>query len=188
MTTLKQLVDETTNIKNDIVTCHGNLKSNLIAKGVQVSNSDKFPQLIEKVSQNLSDKIVVSDASLILKTKPPSGDVFQPSVAYNVFFNGSIRLKFKWDGGDRDNSYWDYYNFVSVTSKSGTLKFKSETVRIDDRLGIERAIDVVNLNIGDIINVYNYSVSNGTGPTENPSKNADGWLTFKYFDVYGGAV
>ena len=30
MSTLKQLVDETTNIKNELKTCHTNLKSNLI--------------------------------------------------------------------------------------------------------------------------------------------------------------
>ena len=30
MSTLKQLVDETTNIKNELRTCHSNLKNNLI--------------------------------------------------------------------------------------------------------------------------------------------------------------
>ncbi|MGX4600237.1 hypothetical protein [Faecalimicrobium sp. JNUCC 81] len=49
MSTLKNLVDETTNIKNDLVTCHTNLKNNLISKGMEILDSDKIPSLINKV-------------------------------------------------------------------------------------------------------------------------------------------
>lgn len=51
MATLKQLVDETTNIKNDIVTCHTNLKNNLIDKGVECSEADKMQTLVDKVKE-----------------------------------------------------------------------------------------------------------------------------------------
>lgn len=37
MSTLKQLVDETTNIKNELITCHSNLKGNLIEKALNVA-------------------------------------------------------------------------------------------------------------------------------------------------------
>ena len=50
MATLKSLVDETTNIKNELVTCHSNLKNNLIGKGVECSDTDKMLSLIEKVN------------------------------------------------------------------------------------------------------------------------------------------
>ena len=50
MATLKKLVDETTNIKDELVTCHTNLKNNLSNKGVNVSSSDKLNVLINKVA------------------------------------------------------------------------------------------------------------------------------------------
>lgn len=49
MTTLKSLVDETTNIKNEIVECHSNLSSILTSKNVEVSEEDKMSDLIGKV-------------------------------------------------------------------------------------------------------------------------------------------
>ena len=51
MATLKNLVDETTNIKNELKECHTNLKNNLIEKGVDIlpTNSKKMSNLIEKV-------------------------------------------------------------------------------------------------------------------------------------------
>ena len=51
MSTLKQLVDETTNIKNELKTCHANLKNNLIEKGVECSNTDKLLRLANKVGE-----------------------------------------------------------------------------------------------------------------------------------------
>ena len=49
MATLKNLVDETTNIKNELKTCHTNLKNNLIDKGVDVSSGDKLSALVDKI-------------------------------------------------------------------------------------------------------------------------------------------
>lgn len=51
MATLKQLVDETTNIKNELKTCHTNLKNNLIDKGVDCNSSDKLLSLANKVRE-----------------------------------------------------------------------------------------------------------------------------------------
>ena len=49
MATLKNLVDETTNIKNEIVECRDNLRQTLVEKGVECSDSDKMSSLIDKV-------------------------------------------------------------------------------------------------------------------------------------------
>lgn len=49
MATLKALVDETTNIKNDTINCHTVLKNNLINKKVSVSSSDKMLDLVNKI-------------------------------------------------------------------------------------------------------------------------------------------
>ena len=51
MSTLKQLVDETANIKNELTTCHTNLKNNLIEKGVECSDTDKLLSLVGKVGE-----------------------------------------------------------------------------------------------------------------------------------------
>ena len=50
MATLKSLVNETTNIKDELKTCHTNLKNNLIAKGVECSDTDKMSSLIDKIT------------------------------------------------------------------------------------------------------------------------------------------
>lgn len=49
MSTLSELVSETTVIKNNLSTCHSNLKTKLQEKGVEVSDSDKITDLINKI-------------------------------------------------------------------------------------------------------------------------------------------
>lgn len=51
MATLSQLVTETTTIKNNLVSCHTNLKNNLTKKGVQCSSTDKLLSLVNKVGE-----------------------------------------------------------------------------------------------------------------------------------------
>lgn len=51
MSTLKQLADETTNIKNELKTCHANLKNNLIEKSIECSSTDKLLSLVNKVGE-----------------------------------------------------------------------------------------------------------------------------------------
>ena len=66
MATLKQLVDETTNIKNELKTCHTNLKNNLIDKGVECSDSDKLLSLANKVGEiELGKKWASGQVSLV---------------------------------------------------------------------------------------------------------------------------
>ena len=50
MATLKELVNETTNIKTDLIKCHSDLKAALNSKGVVINESDKLGVLIEKVN------------------------------------------------------------------------------------------------------------------------------------------
>ena len=58
MATLKSLVDETSNIKNELVECHTNLKNSLIAKGVECSDTDKMSSLINKVGKLTNNNAV----------------------------------------------------------------------------------------------------------------------------------
>ena len=56
MATLKSLVDETTNIKNELKECHSNLKNNLIEKGVECSDMDKmFNNQLENLKTDYID-------------------------------------------------------------------------------------------------------------------------------------
>lgn len=54
---LKELIDETTVIKNDLVSCRDSLKNNLSAKGVDVSDVYKLNELISKVHHNLMNRL-----------------------------------------------------------------------------------------------------------------------------------
>ena len=53
MATLKQLVDETTNIKNELKTCHANLKTNLIDKGVEFPRYDNYDAIEVSKTNNI---------------------------------------------------------------------------------------------------------------------------------------
>lgn len=71
MSTLKQLVDETTNIKNELISCHTDLKTNLIYKGIEVLENDKMSTLIDKVRTiNVGIRTHVSENNLIYSTVP----------------------------------------------------------------------------------------------------------------------
>ena len=65
MATLKSLVDETTNIKNELKSCHTNLKNNLVNKGVSIASTDKLSTLVDKIN-NLGIKINKQSGELSL--------------------------------------------------------------------------------------------------------------------------
>ena len=69
MATLKSLVDETSNIKNELVECHTNLVNNLNAKGVKVSSFDKLNTLIDKIETlKVISSIPVAGTDVLLYT------------------------------------------------------------------------------------------------------------------------
>lgn len=61
MATLQELVNETTNIKDELVECHDTLKNNLIEKGIECGEEDKLAILVGKVSEINSFRIVNGD-------------------------------------------------------------------------------------------------------------------------------
>lgn len=107
MATLKNLVDETTNIKDELKTCHTNLKNNLITKGVECSDADKLSSLVNKVGEistavtvESSDNVLMelgSFSNYITVRIPPSSikkqftftSTFKGSVRFLVVFNNS---------------------------------------------------------------------------------------------------
>ena len=51
MATLKNLVDETTNIKNELKTCHTDLRNSLVSLGVECNVNDKLSDLVSKTNE-----------------------------------------------------------------------------------------------------------------------------------------
>lgn len=100
MATLKNLVDETTSIKNELVTCHTNLKNNLITKGVECSDADKLSSLVNKVGE-ISTAVIVEPSDNVLMELgsiknyvtvqiPPNSTKKQ--FTFTSTFKGSIRF------------------------------------------------------------------------------------------------
>ena len=91
MATLKNLVDETTNIKNEVVTCYTDFKENLTNLGVTLEDNSKLSDLINKLPNiKLRDfkfakgKITVSSGNTVTATV--GGLDFKP---YIVIMNTS---------------------------------------------------------------------------------------------------
>lgn len=72
MATLNQLVTQTTDIKNTLISCHTNLKNNLEENGIVCSDTDKMPTLIEKVKNLQSVNIKVASS---LPSSAKEGDI-----------------------------------------------------------------------------------------------------------------
>lgn len=108
MATLKNLVDETTNIKNEIVDCHSNLSRILTSKNVEVSEEDnKLSSLIDKIEDIKAVKDIVAGISTILYSDNKS--VEQGTTSYVVvkeynhtFIKGSVKISFKCGAGNRN--------------------------------------------------------------------------------------
>ena len=190
MATLKSLVDETGNIKNELVECHTNLKNNLIAKGVECSDTDKMPSLINKVgavgintvvqkgivSMNKLNSIDVdiSDVDLsrsICYTKPNPTDTLStgaPNVDTICTFSSENRINIRsynaYTGSSwsRLSVYWEVIEFVSGVNRIYNYRFSPSQLNI----GKNNTITVThNLNIKNpdkCIIYFSYCVSEST--------------------------
>lgn len=116
MATLKNLVDETTNIRNEIANCYSNLKTNLTNRNVEVLNSDKLSSLISKVLdiktyQKVAgtEKVYMSDSNEYLSSNTSSFEKLKTYEINDSFssarFNftntsggGSIKCEYVQDG------------------------------------------------------------------------------------------
>lgn len=124
MSTLKQLVDETTNIKNELVTCHTNLKKNLTLKGISVSSSEKMSSLVSKVANiekevhNLPKYYSVSGSLLSCFNCEVNG--------YADRINNKLRVMY-----DNRIAYIDLDTGVT-TQETQTLVIQSGATRVSD--------------------------------------------------------
>lgn len=121
MTTLKQLVDETTNIKNDIVTCHSRLRTNLSNKNVSSLQTDKLPVLIDKV--NLIDTVDTLQAgnnniltAFGFKYSGGESDTY-PSTTVQIYIGGTDT---RWDVAKIHSCFKGSIRIFSRCKLSGT--------------------------------------------------------------------
>lgn len=166
MHNFKQLVDETVNIKNELVRCHTDLKNNLIDKGVEVTDSDKMSNLIGKVNSINTRKYGVSFFKPIYSI---------PETKYDNTSTYSLRAEYIVRSKDK------YIDCVRMTSKvrryysnSGKEYNFYLAIFINDELYIELNSDVTKeyvvetkvdsrllaLKNGDIIKLKTKSDSN----------------------------
>ena len=134
MTTLKSLVDETSNIKNELKTCHTNLKNNLNAKGVECSDSDKMPSLVGKVGDIKTIAKVVASENILcnfLATATSSTgkiNLEKEHFRYICTFEGSVRLSTKAsDGGSAAGS------FIVRHLRDGEVLYQSESQKVTSK-------------------------------------------------------
>ena len=103
MATLKSLVDETTNIKNELVECYTSLKNNLIEKGVECSDSDLMSTLIGKVANiSVGKKWATGTTNLTKKTVSINGTSYTCFTCSSLTFKpSSVIFYFKTDIYDK---------------------------------------------------------------------------------------
>ena len=153
MTALKNLVDETTNIKNELVSCHSNLKNNLIKKGVKCSSTDKMPSLIDKIAGIVVVDNVIAGESIQLFNYTSSGsirinknDVFKLTSSVN----GSVKIKINYVCSGSGSST---YLSIDLTRNEDIISSKSFTVNKNGSyINIEYDLSEIQLN--DVINIY----------------------------------
>ena len=166
MATLKKLVNETTNIKNELKTCYTNLKNNLIAKGIECSNTDKMFNLISKINNIVvGDNVIVGETIQLFNYTSAGainikkGDVFK--ITSNV--NGSIKIKINYISstvGSTSSLNIDLVREDSiVSSKTFTLNKYGSYIVIE--------YDLTDIKLNDVISIYspnsNGAITKATG-------------------------
>ena len=154
MATLKSLVDEVTNIKNELKTCHTNLRNNLIKKGVECEDSDKMASLISKVEEvsltsKASDNILFSweNEKRVDATKTDY-DTLYPVYSIPCCFKGSCRLDFKFRG----NGSGSYFYAIVKLIRNGEEIYVSESFKTNNT-NLNVVLDIDNIMPLDTIEI-----------------------------------
>ena len=147
MSTLKELVNETTNIKDELVTCHTNLKNNLITKGVECSDADKLLSLVNKVGEistavivEPSDNVLMELGSLanyVAVQVPPNS--IKKQFTFTSTFKGSIRFFVVFNNGAGNVDGVFLKNDLIMKTITGNLNTNT------------MSFDFSDVNVGDIL-------------------------------------
>ena len=153
MATLKSLVNETSNIKNELVECHTNLKNKLTQKGVECNSSDKLPALINKVDNMQIRKYgtgVFKTVYTFPRTKYDNSTGYTSRVTYTVDskdeYIDCVRMTPYVRKTDATSGA-DYYYYLGIYINGVLIKEYISTPSNLDSTGV----DYLTLKKGDII-------------------------------------
>ena len=156
MATLKSLVDETSNIKDELVECHTNLKNNLIVKGVECSDNDKMSNLIDKIEDiPISTTLIASENPIFsdynVQRTVSTGTKRLEIFSYRSTFIGSVRFSMTVSSPsvDLNCDFCIYRGGALISSKTTTLR------------GGSASYDFSSIKVGDTLKVITYAAANG---------------------------
>lgn len=163
MATLKSLVDETTNIKNELVTCYSVLKNMLIRKEVAIEENSKLIDLINKVNplSNGFKAVVGEDFDFYCSTKevrtPTSTDAiiqwtmggdYTHSPTDTNLDNANVLLSFY---GNQNNSGWPSQFKIEVIRSEEVV---NEKIFYSSTTGYVKYSCEVEIKRNDIVRMY----------------------------------
>ena len=162
MATLKSLVDETTNIKNELVECHTNLKNTLIEKGVECSDTDKMLSLVNKAGNiETVSKVVASDNILCNFLATGNTSTGKLSIEKEHFkcictFEGSVRFSTNAiNSGSGSGGY-----FIVRHLRGEEVLYATDKQKVSST-AIEYTYDIDNIKANDVIDMTCYSSASG---------------------------
>ena len=148
MATLKNLVDETTNIKNELKTCHNSLYNTLESKRANVSINDKIPNLIDKINTLKVITNVISagtnfiayhrsDEKSTRGTTETTVDTYKNNVG-----DGTLRVSFKFKRNCNHGIY--VYSYVKVVRDGSVISTNEFEISSSAYVDCSVDIDVKN--------------------------------------------
>ena len=163
MATLEQLVNETTNIKNELKTCHSNLKNALAKKGVEVVEEDKMSSLINKVNSINIPKATFGETCIAFK----GCDIQTPFNSNSYTLVSSFRYV-SLSGAYRVSAFsmTNNRNFagkIKFEHKRGDAVLFSKQISVSSTSLTKYTVDIDNVEFGDEILLY-ASTSNTSVP------------------------
>lgn len=157
MTTLKSLVDETTNIKNELKTCHTNLENNLVAKGVEVGSDEKLSNLIDYVAKlEIPNVSIVAGNSKIFYSggsKSTYMTQYQLIHSYQCLYNGTYRVTSKTRNGLSGNDYRIGIRYLIQIVRNDSVVKEVEFGHTDSNV-VTKIDDISDIKKHDYIKFY----------------------------------
>ena len=178
MSTLKELVNETTNIKNEIVNCYADLKDNLINMKINLVGSEKMLELIDKVLDIKTPTKVVAGNSIYLVSMTNSDSGSDSNVISIPARKNSYKFRLNVQGSLRTILSFQtssYSMIINHLAEDGSIKY-TKTYTKSSSSYVEYTLDIDNVEETDIIELY------------CNSSNVDNAVKVKYFYITANIV
>lgn len=145
--TLKELVDETTVIKDELVSCRDNLKTNLSNKGVDTTNLNKMGMLVSSIpSLKTVPNIAIPGDDFFILSDENSYDKKNPLIFSDFLVEGGYRVSMDAGGSS------DYPLTGTITHKRGNEILLEKSIRNTESYRfVNLKVDISNVKKGDTI-------------------------------------